>query len=112
MASTSKTLVATVVLQLEAEGRLSLHDTVDHWLPGVVQNKGNDGSRVTIRQLLQHTSGIPDGLPGYTTPQEYYQQRHDVYGPEQLVARAVAHAPDFPPGKGWAYSTPATSCSA
>src|SRR5690348_14836070 len=59
MASTSKTLVATVVLQLEAEGRLSLHDTVDHWLPGVVQSKGNDGSRVTIRQLLQHTSGIP-----------------------------------------------------
>ncbi|MFD8767133.1 serine hydrolase domain-containing protein [Streptomyces mirabilis] len=104
MASTSKTLVATVVLQLEAEGRLSLHDTVDHWLPGVVQSKGNDGSRVTIRQLLQHTSGIPDGLPGYTTPKEYYQQRHDVYGPEQLVARAVAHAPDFPPGKGWAYS--------
>ncbi|MFF7359217.1 serine hydrolase domain-containing protein [Streptomyces filipinensis] len=104
MASTSKTLVATVVLQLEAEGRLSLHDTVDHWLPGVVQSKGNDGSRVTIRQLLQHTSGIPDGLPGYTTPKEYYQQRHNVYGPEQLVARAVAHAPDFPPGKGWAYS--------
>ncbi|GGV12488.1 serine hydrolase [Streptomyces filipinensis] len=104
MASTSKTLVATVVLQLEAEGRLSLHDTVDHWLPGVVHNKGNDGSRVTIRQLLQHTSGIPDGLPGYTTPKEYYQQRHDVYGPEELVARAVAHAPDFPPGKGWAYS--------
>ncbi|GGT84995.1 serine hydrolase domain-containing protein [Streptomyces violascens] len=104
MASTSKALVATVVLQLEAEGRLSLHDTVDHWLPGVVQSRGNDGSRVTIRQLLQHTSGIPDGLPGYTTPKEYYQQRHDVYGPEQLVARAVAHAPDFPPGKGWAYS--------
>ncbi|CAM5662128.1 serine hydrolase [Streptomyces canarius] len=33
MASTSKTLVATVVLQMEAEGRLSLDDTVDHWLP-------------------------------------------------------------------------------
>ncbi|MDQ0710562.1 D-alanyl-D-alanine carboxypeptidase [Streptomyces luteogriseus] len=104
MASTSKTLVATVVLQLEAEGGLSLDDTVDHWLPGVVQGKGNDGSRVTIRQLLQHTSGIADGLPGYTTPKEYYQQRHNVYGPEQLVARAMAHAPAFPPGKGWAYS--------
>ncbi|GHE12640.1 serine hydrolase [Streptomyces alanosinicus] len=104
MASTSKTLVATVVLQLEAEGGLSLDDTVDHWLPGVVRGKGNDGSRVTIRQLLQHTSGIPDGLPGYTTPKEYYQQRHNVYGPGQLVARAMAHAPDFPPGKGWAYS--------
>ncbi|SOE06620.1 D-alanyl-D-alanine carboxypeptidase [Streptomyces sp. Ag109_G2-15] len=106
MASTSKTLVATVVLQLEAEGRLSLDDTVDHWLPGVVQGNGNDGSRITIRQLLQHTSGIHNNLPGYTTSEEYYQQRHNVYGPEQLVARAMAHAPDFPPGEGWAYSNP------
>ncbi|MCX5191160.1 serine hydrolase [Streptomyces sp. NBC_00268] len=104
MASTSKTLVATVVLQLEAEGRLSVADTVDHWLPGVVRGNGNDGSRITIRQLLQHTNGIHDDLPGYTTPEEYYQQRYDVYGPEQLVARAMAHPPDFPPGEGWEYS--------
>ncbi|WP_406125689.1 serine hydrolase domain-containing protein [Streptomyces sp. NBC_00989] len=104
MASTSKTLVATVVLQLEAEGRLSLDDTVDRWLPGVVRGNGNDGTRITIRQLLQHTSGIHDDLPGYTTPEEYYQQRYDVYSPEQLIARAMAHAPDFPPGEGWSYS--------
>jgi D-alanyl-D-alanine carboxypeptidase len=104
MASTSKTLVATVVLQLEAEDELSLDDTVDHWLPGVVRGNGNDGSRITIRQLLQHTSGIHDDLPGYTTPEEYYQQRHDVHSPQQLVARAMAHAPAFPPGEGWEYS--------
>ncbi|WP_432187231.1 serine hydrolase domain-containing protein [Streptomyces sp. Tue6028] len=104
MASTSKTLVAVVVLQLEAEGTLSLDDTVDHWLPGVVQGNGNDGRRITIRQLLQHTSGIHDDLPGYTTPDEYYEQRHDVHRPERLIARAMAHAPDFRPGKGWAYS--------
>lgn len=105
MASTSKTLVATVVLQLEAEGRLSLHDTVDHWLPGVVRGNGNDGSQITIRHLLQHTSGIRDALPGYTTPKEYYQQRHNIYEPEQLVDLAMAHEPEeFLPGKGWAYS--------
>jgi len=104
MASTSKTLVATVVLQLEAEGTLSLDDTVDDWLPGVVRGNGNDGTRITIRQLLRHTSGIHDDLPGYTTPEEYYRQRYDVYSPEQLVARAMAHAPDFPPGDGWSYS--------
>ncbi|MFE2179419.1 serine hydrolase domain-containing protein [Streptomyces sp. NPDC059455] len=104
MASTSKTLVATVVLQLEAAGELSLDDTVDHWLPGVVRGNGNDGGRITLRQLLQHTSGIHDDLPGYTTPEEYYQQRHDIHSPERLVARAMAHAPDFPPGEGWAYS--------
>ncbi|NYD52725.1 D-alanyl-D-alanine carboxypeptidase [Actinomadura luteofluorescens] len=104
MASTSKTLVAVVVLQLEAEGRVSLDDSVDRWLPGVVRGNGNDGRRITIRQLLQHTSGIHDDLPGYTTPGEYYQQRYDVYEPEELVARAMAHAPDFPPGEGWGYS--------
>lgn len=104
MASTSKALVATVVLQLAAEATLSLNDTVDHWLPGVVQGNGNDGNRITIRHLLQHTSGVRDDLPGYTTPDEYYQQRYDVHSPERLVARAIAHAPDFPPGEGWEYS--------
>ncbi|MFE3256604.1 serine hydrolase domain-containing protein [Nocardia sp. NPDC059229] len=104
MASTAKTLVATVVLQLEAEHTLTLDDTVDRWLPGVVQGNGNDGSRITIRHLLQHTSGIHDDLPGYTTPEEYYQQRYDLYSPEQLVARAMAQAPDFAPGQGWQYS--------
>ncbi|MFE3958016.1 serine hydrolase domain-containing protein [Nocardia sp. NPDC059091] len=104
MASTAKTLVATVVLQLEAEHTLTLDDTIDRWLPGVVQGNGNDGSRITIRHLLQHTSGIHDDLPGYTTPEEYYQQRYDLYSPEQLVARAMAQAPDFAPGQGWQYS--------
>ncbi|MEU6587384.1 serine hydrolase domain-containing protein [Nocardia sp. NPDC046763] len=104
MASTAKTLVATVVLQLEADHTLTLDDTVDRWLPGVVHGNGNDGSRITIRHLLQHTSGIHDDLPGYTTPEEYYQQRYDLYSPEELVARAMAQAPDFPPGQGWQYS--------
>ncbi|GGN30842.1 serine hydrolase domain-containing protein [Streptomyces fuscichromogenes] len=104
MASTSKTLIAVVVLQLAAEGRLSLDDTVERRLPGVVRGNGNDGSRITVRQLLQHTSGIHDDLPGYTTPEEYHQQRHDVHTPGQLVARAMAHPPDFPPGAGWEYS--------
>ncbi|WP_369639300.1 serine hydrolase domain-containing protein [Nocardia sp. JMUB6875] len=104
MASTSKTLVATVILQLEAEGKLGLDDTVERWLPGVVQGNGNDGGRISLRQLLQHTSGIHDDLPGYTTADEYYQQRHDFYTSEQLVSRAMAHALDFAPGEGWAYA--------
>ncbi|MER6789001.1 serine hydrolase domain-containing protein [Streptomyces sp. NPDC000658] len=104
MASTAKTLVATVVLQLAAEGRLSLEDTVESRLPGVVRGNGNDGRRITVRHLLRHTSGVHDDLPGYTTPAEYYEQRHDVHRPERLIARAMTHAPDFPPGEGWQYS--------
>ncbi|MGW6579084.1 serine hydrolase domain-containing protein [Streptomyces globisporus] len=89
MAGTSKTMVATVVLQLEAEGRLSLDDTVDDWLPGVVDGNGNDGRRISLRHLLQHTSGIRDAMPGYTTPEEYYQQRYTVYEPQQLIESAL-----------------------
>ncbi|MDT0345321.1 serine hydrolase domain-containing protein [Streptomyces litchfieldiae] len=104
MASTGKALVATVVLQLVDEGRLALDDTVDHWLPGLVDGNGNDGRRITIRQLLQHTSGIHDDIPGFTTPQEYYERRYDTYTPEQIVEQAMRHRPDFPPGTGWSYS--------
>jgi D-alanyl-D-alanine carboxypeptidase len=104
MASTSKTMIATVILQLEAESRLSSSDVVERWLPGLLGANGNDGRRITLRQLLQHTSGLHDDLPGYTTPQQYRQHRHDVHSSVELVARALEHAPDFPPGEGWAYS--------
>ncbi|GAA1691514.1 serine hydrolase domain-containing protein [Glycomyces endophyticus] len=104
IASTGKSLVATVVLQLVGEGALSLDDTVDRWLPGVVDGNGNDGRLVTVRQLLQHTSGIHDDLPGYADHADYLERRYDVYTPEQIIERAMAHAPDFEPGTGWGYS--------
>jgi D-alanyl-D-alanine carboxypeptidase len=58
IASTTKTFVATVVLQLVGEGRLALDDSVERRLPGRVR----DGDRITIRQLMNHTSGIGMGF--------------------------------------------------
>ncbi|RKN43073.1 serine hydrolase domain-containing protein [Streptomyces hoynatensis] len=104
MASTGKALVATVVLQLVDEGKLALDDTVDRRLPGLVHGNGNDGRRITIRDLLRHTSGLHDDLPGFATPQEYYAHRYDTYTPQEIVARAIRHRPDFAPGDGWGYS--------
>ncbi|MFJ8388865.1 serine hydrolase domain-containing protein [Streptomyces sp. NPDC094438] len=106
IASNTKSFVATVLLQLEAEGRLGLDDSVATWLPGVVRGHGNDGSRMTVRQLLNHTSGLYDPTtdPAFFAP---YLQRHDwgyVYRPRQVVATAVAHAPTGEPGAAWAYS--------
>ncbi|MFI6062067.1 serine hydrolase domain-containing protein [Streptomyces sp. NPDC051286] len=104
MASTGKALMATVILQLVDEGKLSLDDTVDSRLPGVIDGNGNDGRKITVRQLLQNTSGLHDDLPGFDTPQDYYRHRYDTYTPEQIVARAMKHHPDFKPGTGWSYS--------
>jgi D-alanyl-D-alanine carboxypeptidase len=108
--SITKTFVATVVLQLEAEGRLSLDDTVEEWLPGLVRGNGHDGSRITLRHLLNHTSGVYN----YTADEEFartyfladgfLRHRYDTVPPERLVAVAMSHRPDFAPGASWAYS--------
>ena len=56
LASVAKAFSGAVALSLVAEGRLSLSDTVGRRLPGLPRA----WSRVTLRELLQHTSGIPD----------------------------------------------------
>jgi D-alanyl-D-alanine carboxypeptidase len=98
--SVTKTFVATVVLQLVAEHRLSLGDTVDRWLPGLVP----DGAGITVQELLQHTSGIYSysSDPGFQ--QALAADPTRVWQPAELVRIAVAHPPVFPPGTSWAYS--------
>jgi D-alanyl-D-alanine carboxypeptidase len=102
--SITKTFVATVVLQLVGERRLSLEDAVEKWAPGVVPG----GRKITIRQLLQHTSGIADYLNSPLGSRKILAQlrrnRAYVWSPRRLVALAVAQRPTFAPGKGWAYS--------
>ncbi|WP_330339951.1 serine hydrolase domain-containing protein [Streptomyces sp. NBC_00557] len=108
--SITKTFVATVLLQLEAEGRLSLDDTVDEWLPGVVRGHGHDGRHITVRQLLNHTSGVFDYTsdPGFYrsvfTEDGFLRHRYDTHTPGELVRTAMRHRPDFAPGASWKYS--------
>ncbi|MEV0527802.1 serine hydrolase domain-containing protein [Streptomyces sp. NPDC050439] len=107
--SITKTFVSTVILQLAAEGELSLDDKVGRWLPGVVEGNGHDGDAITVRQLLNHTSGIYDVLtdPGYQKKmftEQFLEHRYDTWTPQEQVAIAMRHEPDFDPGKGWNYS--------
>ncbi|AGK78746.1 Serine-type D-Ala-D-Ala carboxypeptidase [Streptomyces microflavus DSM 40593] len=95
--SNTKTFVAVVVLQLVAERRVSLDAFVDTYLPGLVRGKGIDGRRITVRQLLQHTSGLPE----YTS---HLGDDARYYAPRELLATALRHPADFDPGKSWKYS--------
>src|SRR3954470_15143963 len=52
--SVTKTFTATAILQLAGERKLSLDDTVERWLPGLVPG----GEQITVRELLNHTSGL------------------------------------------------------
>ncbi|MCP2340415.1 serine hydrolase domain-containing protein [Actinomadura rupiterrae] len=105
IASVTKAFTATVIMQLAAEGRLSVDDKVERWLPGVVSKNGNDGRKISIRNLLQHTGGVHDDYPEFTSADDFYKHRNDVYTARQIVDRAMRHKPDFqPPAKKWMYS--------
>jgi D-alanyl-D-alanine carboxypeptidase len=98
--SITKSMVATVALQLVGEGRLRLGDNVEHWLPGLIPG----GDEITIRMLLNHTSGIynytddPGFIPAIVADPYRY------WSPRELVALATSHEPVFEPGTGWSYS--------
>ncbi|MFC4070379.1 serine hydrolase domain-containing protein [Actinoplanes subglobosus] len=99
--SITKTLVATVILQLAGERRLRLDDTLEHWLPGAIPN----GADITIRNLLQHTSGIFNYTEVlFASIEEVLQARYRTFRPEELVALAAAQPPVFEPGTAWSYS--------
>jgi D-alanyl-D-alanine carboxypeptidase len=105
--SATKTFTATVLLQLVGEGRLALDDTVDHWLPGVVTGNGNDGTKITVRNLLQHTSGLPDYTKALTflnNAEEFEANRFRTLTAPGMVAMAMKYRPSFEPGAGWQYS--------
>jgi D-alanyl-D-alanine carboxypeptidase len=108
--SITKTFVSTVLLQLEAEGRLSLDDTVDKWLPGKVDGHGHDGRAITLRMLLNHTSGVfnytadEDFGRTYFLKDGFFEHRYDRTSPADLLAIAMSHEPDFAPGTSWNYS--------
>jgi D-alanyl-D-alanine carboxypeptidase len=78
--SFTKAFTGTVVLRLAAEGKLTLDDTVAEWLPGVVEEYlGADGTKISIRRLLNHTSGLPDAVPGQEPPRPEEPGKRFIY---------------------------------
>ncbi|MDH6279888.1 serine hydrolase domain-containing protein [Prescottella agglutinans] len=98
--SNTKTFTAVVVMQLVAEGKVGLDASVDTYLPGLVRGEGIDGRNITVRQLLQHTSGLPE-YGNYLDDDEI---RFRYTEPRDLLDIALQHPADATPGTAWGYS--------
>ncbi|MFD6156936.1 serine hydrolase domain-containing protein [Nocardia sp. NPDC060256] len=104
--SNTKTFAATVLLQLLAEGTVVLDAPVERYLPGVVQGGGNDGTRITVRNLLQHSSGLPDTeqLLSRTPQDDLAAMRWHQFDVADVVRPVLALPSRFAPGTKAEYS--------
>ena len=97
--SVTKTILAIALMRLVESGRISLEETIQAILPEVPIDRS-----ITLRQLLNHTSGLPD----YSTLPEYSRDlRRDPGTPwtdDEFLERTMRQGYLFPPGEGWAYS--------
>ena len=107
--SNTKTFVAVVILQLVQEGKISLDEPIETYLPGLLRGEGIDGTKITVRQLLQHTSGLPDHVetlfPANDTRQTgIFQLRDNYYSPRDLLDIALNKPAVFEPGSQFKYT--------
>ncbi len=101
IASITKNYTAPLILKLAEEGRLTLEDSLHEWLPSYE----NIDSTITIRQLLNMTSGIYDYINDNSSFN--YIIRSDLtrlWTPEEILTLLVG-APNFPPGTAFRYSS-------
>jgi D-alanyl-D-alanine carboxypeptidase len=103
IASVTKSFTGAAILKLVDDGKLSLDDPINRWLPADVAKKIPNSSAITVRQLLDHTSGIAD-----------YDEMgiidHELGSPDTPVSyqtamwQGINASPLYPPGAGYTYS--------
>lgn len=98
IASVTKAFTAAVVMELVEEGTLSLDDSVERWAPGLLA----EGDSITVRQLLGHTSGLPD----YTKDEAFFEAfvAGEDLPPQKLVSFVSSEPLAFKPGTKYEYS--------
>jgi D-alanyl-D-alanine carboxypeptidase len=95
IASQTKSFTGNLVLQLVSEGKVGLDDHISKWIEGVP-----NGDEITIRQLLNHTSGLADA---FTDP-SVQAMILDECTPEELLTIEATFPPVAEPGEKWSYS--------
>ena len=102
--SNTKTFVAVVVMQMVQEGKVGLDEPIETYLPGLIKGEGIDGSKITVRQLLQHTSGLPDFEETLFGTTDVFQYRYHYVTPRDILDSALSKPAQFEPGTQWKYT--------
>ena len=102
--SNTKTFVAVVVMQLVQEGKVGLDEPIETYLPGLIKGEGIDGSKITVRQLLQHTSGLPEYTDTTPGSGDIFQIKDHYAQPRDLLDTALGKPAQFEPGTQWKYT--------
>ena len=99
IASNTKTMTATVIMQLAQESKLGLNDPVSKYVSGVP-----NGDNITIAQLLEMRSGLYNYTSDPIISETIDTDPAKVWTPAELLAIAFAHPPNFPPGAEYEYN--------
>lgn len=102
-ASITKTYIAVMIMQLVEQGLIELNDTLSGWIEGGILNKVPNGNEVTIQQLLQHRSGIPD-VYELDFILDFFNQPLEVHTFDKLLTYLYDAAPLSEPGTTFYYS--------
>jgi len=107
-ASIGKTFVGATVLALAGEDKLELDDPLSKWLGSRSWfDRLPNHDSITVRQLLNHTSGIPNHVENERFVQAFrkrWQGSGNPFSPEELIAYILDAPPLFAAGEGWAYT--------
>ncbi|RDD88174.1 serine hydrolase [Streptomyces parvulus] len=95
--SVTKVVTAATVLRLAAEGRVDLDAPVQRYLPGLFTPEFR--KPISVRQLLNHTSGLRAGDGLGDDFAEVYAHRFDTLPPWRVAVSSIAKGPEFEPGK-------------
>lgn len=92
-------IMATVLLRLAEEGAVNLDDPVGNWMPGLP-----NADSVTLRMLIDCTSGYADYVPMDEFIDAFYDDPFRPFSARELINFAMTESPLFDPGTGWNYS--------
>ena len=99
--SITKTFTAALILKLAEENRLGVDDRLSKWIASSPHAR-----EISLRQLLNHTSGIPDYGPLSIYHDEIKQSPSTPWPFERFLAETMGKGLSFKPGEGWSYSNP------